>query len=241
MDEGWTRWLLEQYGFTVTTLDNATLRKAAADQGRSLRERLDVLILPDISPAAIASGRRTERPNEYQAPMPPEYLGGLGPEGAKALAGFVDGGGTLIALDSATAYAIEQLSLPVRNVLASARSGEFDVPGSLLRAIVEPSTPLTKGLPGELALFLDDRIAFETVLPSNDFDRWILLTYPADRRDILLSGWIEGAEKLERKAAAVALTRGKGKVVLFGFRPQHRGQTHATFPLLFHAIYWSVE
>lgn len=239
MDEGWTRWLLEQYGFAVGTIDNATLKKGASDKGRSLRDTFDVVILPDVSPAAISTGR-AGREEGYQPPVPPEYAGGLGSEGSQALEGFVEGGGTLIALDSATAYAIEQLKLPVRNVLAGTKSAEFDVPGSLLRTLVDPETPLTRGLPDQMAVFLDDRIAFETILPTTDVQRWVLLTYPEDRRDILLSGWIEGAERLERKAAAVALTWGKGKIVLFGFRPQHRGQTHATFPLLFNAIYWSV-
>jgi len=36
----------------------------------------------------------------------------------------------------------------------------------------------------------------------------------------------------------VAMTYGKGRIVLFGFRPQHRGQTHATFPMIFDALYW---
>jgi hypothetical protein len=70
--------------------------------------------------------------------------------------------------------------------------------------------------------------------------RWVLATYPEEEEDILLSGWIHGAERLTRKAAAVAMTYGKGKIVLFGFRPQHRGQTHATFPLVFNALWWSV-
>ncbi|HEU5161993.1 MAG TPA: hypothetical protein VFV54_02500, partial [Thermoanaerobaculia bacterium] len=240
MDEGWTRWLLEEYGFTVAPVDNATLKKGAADQARALREKFDVLILPDLSPASIATGRSGDRENEYQPPVPAEYAGGIGSEGADAIGAFVEGGGTLIALDSSTAYAIEKLKLPVRNVLASVKSSEFDVPGSLLRARINPDTPLTRGMEGELALFLDSSVAFETMLPAAGLERWILLTYPEDRRDILLSGWIEGEEKLQRKAAAVALTWGKGKVVLFGFRPQHRGQTHATFPLLFNAIYWSV-
>ena len=64
------------------------------------------------------------------------------------------------------------------------------------------------------------------------------MTYPEDSRDILLSGWISGEERLTRKAAAVAMTYGKGRIVLFGFRPQHRGQTHATFPMIFDALYW---
>ena len=61
-----------------------------------------------------------------------------------------------------------------------------------------------------------------------------------EARDVLVSGWIRGEEKLARNAAAVALTYGKGKLVLLGFRAQHRAQTNATFPFLFNALVWSV-
>ena len=39
------------------------------------------------------------------------------------------------------------------------------------------------------------------------------------------------------KAAAVSVKHGKGKVVLIGFRPQHRDQTHGTFKLVFNAFF----
>jgi hypothetical protein len=94
-------------------------------------------------------------------------------------------------------------------------------------------------MPSQVAAFLDEPVAFETTSPSTDMQRWVLAWYPEDERDILLSGWIEGAERLARKAAAVAVTYGKGKIVLFGFKPQNRGQTHATFPMVFNALYWS--
>jgi hypothetical protein len=100
--------------------------------------------------------------------------------------------------------------------------------------------PVTAGMPSETAAFLDGATAFETTAPGADSERWVLAWYPDDGQDVLLSGWIHGAERLTRKAAAVAVTSGKGKIVLFGFRPQHRGQTHATFPLVFNALWWSV-
>jgi len=87
----------------------------------------------------------------------------------------------------------------------------------------------------------DGRYRLKTIVPATDIQRWVLATYPEDERDVLLSGWIAGADRLTRKAAAVATTYGKGKIVLFGFRPQHRGQTHATFPLVFNALWWSVS
>jgi len=96
-------------------------------------------------------------------------------------------------------------------------------------------------MPRETAAFLDSAMAFETTAPATNMQRWVLATYPENEEDVLLSGWIHGAERLTRKAAAVALTYGKGKIVLLGFRPQHRGQTHATFPLVFNALWWSVS
>ncbi len=84
-------------------------------------------------------------------------------------------------------------------------------------------------------------MAFDTALPGAEMERWVLASYPADARDVLLSGWLRGEDRLARKAAAVATTYGKGKVVLLGFRPQHRAQTPATFPFLFNALYWSTS
>jgi hypothetical protein len=110
-----------------------------------------------------------------------------------------------------------------------------------VRVHVRNDHPVTAGMAEETAIFIDHPIAFETTLPGNEMQRWVLMTYPDDARDVLLSGWIAGEDKLTRKAAAVAMTYGKGRIVLLGFRPQHRGQTHATFPMIFNALYWGRE
>jgi len=98
---------------------------------------------------------------------------------------------------------------------------------------------VTYGLPRELAVFQDDALAFDTAPTGPELERRVLASYPAAQPDVLLSGWLRGAEAITRKAAAVAISYGKGKVVLLGFRPQHRAQTPATFPFLFGALYWS--
>jgi hypothetical protein len=235
IDEGWTRFVLEQYGFEPRSLDNKAIRAG------NLSASFDAIVLADESKEVIATGRprREEGEMRYSPELPPEYRGGLDKEGAAALRDFVKAGGTLVALSAATEYAIEELSLPVRNVLARVRSEEFLVPGSLLRVRVAPH-PVTNGLPGEVAVFQDKAIAFETTPPGAEMERWVLAAYPEDRRDIPVSGYVQGEDRLERRAAAVALTYGKGKVVLLGFRPQHRAQTPATFPFLFNALWWSV-
>jgi hypothetical protein len=236
IDEGWTRFVLEQYGFEPKTLDNATIRSG------NLAASFDAIVLPDESHDVIATGR--PKPDEgglrSGIELPSEYTGGLDKEGATALREFVKAGGTLIAFSAATEYAIEELALPVRNALARVKSDEFLAPGSLLRVRVAPGHPVTDGLAEEAAIFQDKPIAFDTIAPGPGTERWVLASYPDDRRDVLLSGFIQGEERLERRAAAIALTQGKGKVVLLGFRPQHRAQTPGTFPFLFNALWWSV-
>jgi hypothetical protein len=235
MDEGWTRFVLEQYGFDPKTLDNKAVRAG------SLNAAYDAIVLPDVTKEVIATGRprRDEGALRYFAELPPEYAGGLEKEGSAALKDFVEKGGTLVALSSASEYLIDELALPVRNGLA--RASDFAVAGSLLRANVSGDHPVTYGLPREVAVFQDEALAFDTVPTGPEMERRVLASYPGAAPDVLLSGWVRGAEAITRKAAAVAVSYGKGKVVLLGFRPQHRAQTPATFPFLFGALYWSTS
>ena len=175
---------------------------------------------------------------KYFQELPPEYSGGIGKEGVKNLTSFVEKGGTLIALASACGFIIDEFNVPVSNIFTKTRNDEFQCPGSLLNILIDPTHPVTYGMPSSAAAFIDGRIAFQTTLPGSELTRQVLAWYPEDAEDILLSGWIQGAEKLQRKAAAVALSYGKGKIVLLGFRVQHRAQTEGTFKLLFNAIQW---
>ncbi|MGE5345115.1 MAG: M14 metallopeptidase family protein [Acidithiobacillales bacterium] len=237
VDEGWTRWILEQYGFAPKSLDNKAIRRG------KLRESFDVVILPDLTPERISTGKpkREEGEMRYFAELPPEYQGGLEKEGAKALVEFVEAGGTLVALADSSDWVIAEFNIPVRNVLAKAKKEEFLCPGSLLEVRLGQEHPVTWGLPKEMPIFVDGSMAFQTVPPGQELRRWDLASYPDAARDVLLSGWIHGAEKLTRRSAAVAMTYGKGKLVLLGFRPQFRAWTSATFPFLFNALFWSVE
>ncbi|HLP62528.1 MAG TPA: hypothetical protein VK186_27060, partial [Candidatus Deferrimicrobium sp.] len=53
---------------------------------------------------------------------------------------------------------------------------------------------------------------------------------------ILLSGYCEKEEKLANQTALAWFKKNKGQLVLFGFAPQFRASTNATFKLLFNAI-----
>jgi hypothetical protein len=235
MDEGWTRFVLEQYGFAPKSIDNAMMKAG------ELKASFDAIILPSVSKSVIVTGRPVGARGRSFEEMPPEYAGGIGAEGLAALEEFVDAGGTLITLAASGELVADELNLPVRNTLENVDGDEFSVPGSLLRAHLDESNPVNYGMPSEAAIFVDDAIAYATTPPPPGVRRRAAATYPAASEDILLSGWATGLDRLERRDAAVAFTRGKGKVVMFGFRVQNRAQTEGTFKMLFNAILWATS
>jgi len=218
MDEGWTRFTFDQYHIPYTSIHDRDVRAG------KLHERFDAIILPDQSPRGLSRG--------VTQPYPDSLKGGLGADGATALAEFVEAGGTLITFNEASEYAIEALSLPVKNVLAGLRSSEFYAPGSILRVALDESSPVTRSMVARPAIWFEGSPAFEITDPSR---ATAVATYPAEG-DPLLSGWLLGGEKLHGKAALVDVQKGRGHVVLFGFRPQYRGQTMATYPLIWGAL-----
>jgi hypothetical protein len=231
MDEGWTRFLLEQFGYPYTSLMDAEIKKGG------LRERYDAIVLPDDSTGAITGERSEPRGGARRPPetYPPEYRSGIGEDGVKALVEFVEKGGTLVALGGASNFAIEKLGVNVRNVVANVSSLEFFCPGSTLRVRVDNTNPLGYGMPSEaLAVYLSGNPVFEITPGQRNEDYEVIARY-ADR-DLLESGWLLGEDRIAKQAAMVAARVGQGRVVLIGFRTQHRAQTHGTFKLLFNAL-----
>jgi hypothetical protein len=232
MDEGWTRWLLEDFSFPYTSVFSERVRSG------DLRRDFDVLLLPDDDVTMMtgefgddSGGRFRVDPEDY----PPEYRSGFGSEGVAALQEFVEGGGTLVTFARAGDLVMERFDLPVRNVLAGMGSSEFWSPGSTLKIDVDTSHPVAYGMPGEaLATFLQGNHAYETVPGARSADVTRVASYV--ERDVLQSGWLLGEEAIARKAAVVSLRHGQGRVVLIGFRAQHRAQTHGTFKFLFNTL-----
>ena len=171
-------------------------------------------------------GRRSDDDdNKY----PAEFTGGSGELGLTNVRRFVEQGGTLLAFDSATRLFIRQWALPVVNELDGVKATEFSAPGSLFRGIVDTSHPLAFGMPRETTLFFSNSGAFAAR------DGRTIVKYPL--QNPLLSGWLQGEAKLQGKAALVETPLGRGHIILFGFRPQHRGQTYATFKLVFNSLW----
>ncbi|HEX5520074.1 MAG TPA: M14 metallopeptidase family protein, partial [Longimicrobiaceae bacterium] len=223
MDEGWTRFVFEQWGVPFDTIANPVV------QAGDLAARYDVIVVPAIGYNQIMNG--------YGPRAHPDYAGGIGEAGAAALKKFVEDGGTLVLLDGASEFAIRELGVPVKDVHASQTGDEASrwyAPGSLLRVEWDAASPLASGMPAEGAVFYARSPVFE-VTPGAKGVR-VIARYPAAAEQVLLSGYAQHAEKIAGKAALVEAQVGKGRVVMFGFRPQHRAQPYQTFKPLFNAL-----
>ncbi|MCS7025076.1 MAG: M14 family metallopeptidase [Bryobacteraceae bacterium] len=218
MDEGWTRWLLDAFGFSYARLTNP---EVLAGQ---LRRRFDVIVFPDQSAATIHNGYA-------KGSMPDEYVGGLGETGAQALRQFAEQGGKIIFLNDSTEYAVKHLALPVKNSVGGVSSRDFYSPGSLLWVTLELKHPLTRGLPEQIAIWSEGSPAWEIPTAANIRS---LAQYPPSQ--ILASGWLLGEKFLAGRSALLEVSLGSGRVYLFGMRPQYRAQSWQTFKLLFNAL-----
>ncbi len=234
IDEGWTRWVLEQFEFDLDTLHNNDII------GKDLSQ-YTAIILPSQSPEEIMVGHRP-------GTMPEPYVGGIGLEGTLTLNTYVKNGGVLLAFDQACDLAIDEFGLPVKNVVRGTSSKDFFIPGSIIRMKVNNNDPLAFGMKEEAAASFSRSQAFETIIPSRKAEGGNEIMKPAPRpdvtatatyasADILMSGWALGEQKIKNKGAMMNVKHGNGNVILFGFRPQFRGQARNTYKLIFNSIY----
>ena len=216
MDEGWTRFVFDTFQIPFRSVSDADIRAGNLD--------LDALILPADNENTIINGLNVQR-------YPAEISGGIGDAGAENLKKFVDGGGKLICFDDSCEMVIKRFGLPMKNVLAGIRRNEFYNPGSIVKLEVDTTQPLARGLRQDTAAYFSTSSAFDVT----DEQRVKTIAQYAVK-DALLSGWMLGEKHLNSKTALAEATYGKGKVILFAFRPQHRGQSWGTFPFIFNAL-----
>src|SRR6266550_1318394 len=217
MDEGWTRFIFDSFNVPYSSVKDVEVKAGG------LNSKYDALILPSQKSAEIIEGNAA-------GSYPPEYTGGITAAGVSNLKDFVANGGTLICFDAACELPIKQFGLPVRNVLEGLRSSEFYCPGSIVALDVDNAQSLAFGFSRIASAYFIGSSAFESSASSVR----VIARYA--RENVLRSGWLLGEEKLKGQIALAEVTMGKGRIVLFAFRPQHRGQTWGTLPFIWNAI-----
>jgi len=230
IDEGWTRFVLERERIPFVALTDSMVRAG------KLRDLYDVILVPDMSFREIHDGMSP-------AEVPPRYAGGLGNSGVAELDAFTRGGGTLVLLDRASELATAALNVDVRRItVPRSRDNEEDAPGaaaslyapgSILRVLVDGRRYVARGMGDSAAVYFTNSVTFD--VPTGSAAR-VIARYPERESDILLSGYLQGGSAIAGKAAAVEVPVGKGRVIMFGFRVQYRGQSYGTFKMLFNAL-----
>lgn len=216
MDEGWTRFVLDTFQIPFRSVSDTEIQSGRLD--------LDVLVLPADGENAIVNGLRTDR-------YPVEFAGGISEKGIENLKRFVESGGRLVCFDDSCEMVIRRFGLPIQNVLSGLRRKEFYNPGSIVKLLIDQRHPLARAMPPETPAYFATSSAFAIT----DGSRVTTVARYADK-DALLSGWMLGESFLNGKAALVEVKYGRGDIVLFAFRPQHRGQSWGTLPFIFNAL-----
>jgi hypothetical protein len=217
MDEGWTRFVLEQFEFPYKSIFNQDIRKGNLDRN------FDVIIFPSLDNKDIVNGISEKE-------IPPEYAGGIGEIGIKSIKTYIENGGTLITLNSAAEFGLKSLHLAVENKVDGLDRKDFFVPGSLLKVINNNTHPIAYGYQRDSAVFFRRSPVFSTKEGQN------VITYPTHP---LLSGWITGEQYLANQSALVDVSYDKGKVILIGFPVLYRSQSHGSFRYFFNSIFYS--
>ena len=242
MPSGWTRWLLEQYEFPFTVVYPQTL-----DAG-DLISKFDVLIfVTGAIPLRDARGEGFGRmPNPEE--IPDEYRAWLGSisvaKTVPQLQKFMEAGGAILTVGTSTNLGY-LAGLPMANALTErlpdgterplARE-KFYVPGSILQASVDTSSPLAYGMPDKVDMFFDNSPAFR--LKPEASIRGVRPVAWFDSDKSLRSGWAWGQKYLQDSVAVIDASVGKGRLLMFGPEITFRAQPHGTFKFLFNGIFY---
>jgi Zinc carboxypeptidase len=257
MDEGWTRFIFDQNHIPYTRLVDADIRKG------NLNQSFDVIVLPDNSARAITAGSRgfgevetpaTPTGNNAQAGVasghahrggttddggtpppqtPPEFAGGLGPEGVSALDAFTNNGGTIVTFNRASEVYLKKGG-DIENAFDNIDRKQFYIPGSILEVTVDPTNPIAFGSTPTVPIFYENGPLFNVRSGAQSIAR-----FTSDSP--LLSGWILGSKFLKGTSVIAQQNVGKGHLILFGFRPQYRAISEVTYKFLFNALLYSAS
>lgn len=239
MPSGWTRWLLERFQAPFEVVFPQRL-----DAG-DLNKDFDVLLFPDAVVPAKEGGvfrGRWESRQPKPEDIPVEYRSWLGSitsdKTLPQIKAFLEKGGTVVAMGSAGRLALE-LGAPLEVAVAKNEGGEakplpateFYIPGSVLRAKVDPKHPLAYGMNSEVDMFYDRAPTYRVKTTAGASTvSWF------EGKELVRSGWAVGQERLDGSAAIVDVDYGKGKLLVMGPEVNHRAQSYGTFKFLFNGL-----
>jgi hypothetical protein len=229
LDEGWTRWIFENAKLPYQTVTEADIQKG------DLNSRYDAIILPDQPARAILKGNAAGRgggDEESGGSVPPEFVGGIGDDGLAKLKEFARQGGAIISLNKASLLVTANFEGAPKDALGGVAEKDFYCPGSILRVSLDTTNPIAYGADSESPIFFERSPAFTDVAGAK-----VVARYTAD--EPLLSGWLLGGSKLKGASALTEVQVGRGRVILFGFRPQYRAQSEVTYKLLFNSLLYA--
>jgi hypothetical protein len=221
MDEGWTRWLLEQNEFSFATIHPEDLREGSPSG------KFDVIIFPDMRKGEIIRGITGES-------SPPEYRGGIEETGVQFLREFILEGGTVITIGRSATLLMDEYAAPFSDSLQGVSREEFFCPGSIVRVLVDNTHPIAFGMPRQANAVFSRSLVLEPMPSFSTMDSTIVVRYPTE--GILRSGWLHGESYLHNKVGVAEVKLGKGRMVLIPIKVQQRAQPYGTFKLLFNAI-----
>ena len=231
MDEGWTRWTLEKFQIPYKSVMTEEMEEG------DLKKNYDVILFPSDSTANMTGEGREEAAKKRGFPLrryPPEYEKFIGEESMENLKTFVADGGTVVALNDACNFVIEKFELPIQNVVKDLPPKDFYCPGATLNVQIDNCSPAGYGMPDEGLIVFHNSPAFMVGSNPHNEDYKVVARYPEER--MLQSGWLIGEKHISKKVAMLDIKHGEGRIVLMGFRPQNRAQTHGTYKFLFNSL-----
>ncbi len=240
MDAGWARYVFDYYHINFTILNPGDIPKT------DLKEKFDIVIFADDGKSQLMTGKSGSSGSYNMSSYHPDYTVGMGKDGLEKILLFIENGGLVLSWGRSTELfeglhkikngdKEEEFQLPFRNISGNLQKEGLLVAGSLLKIELLKDHPLTQGLPEEIGIFSRGRPVFATSIPRFDMDRRVIGKYVD--KDVLMSGYIAKPEKIADKSALVWIKKGKGQLVLYGFSPQFRSSTQASFKLLFNALF----
>ena len=203
-------------------------REGRLERAGELEDRFDVIVIADMRASHILEGNP-------KGTVPARYAGGIGREAVRNLDRFVRRGGTLVTLNSSSLFAVDELHLPVENVVAGKKRSDFFMSGSLVTMEVDTTHPVMAGMPERSKVFVYQSPVFSV---TDGFEGAVLAKYPAQGSP-LVSGYLLGEEHLQGYASALEVRHGDGRVLLLGMKPQWRAQPFGSFRILFNAALYS--